>query len=123
MKTAPEGLSLGRLRGKCLFALTRQPLRRSGQPKAAAPDSWIRVASAPGEWSCIHGKPTGRNRAIVFSDAFRGLGAAPGFGTWRRDCHGLPSRGRVASAVPPALRDQAEAPGRIVVGRNTPHQG
>src|SRR5436309_15874107 len=75
MKTAPEGLSLGRLRGKCLFALTRQPLRRSGQPKAAAPDSWIRVASAPGEWSCIHGKPAGRNRAIVFSDAFRGLGA------------------------------------------------
>ena len=43
--------------GECLLALTRQPLRRPGQPKAAAPDSCIRVASAPGERSYIHGKP------------------------------------------------------------------
>ena len=35
--------------GEWLLALTRQPLRRLGQPKAAAPDSCIRVASAPGK--------------------------------------------------------------------------
>ena len=67
MKTAPRGLFPGAAAGKCLFALTRQPLRRSGQPKAAAPDSCTRVASVPGVSSCIHGKPPQGNGAIVFS--------------------------------------------------------
>src|SRR5438552_3809904 len=41
----PGGTFPGAAAGKCLFALTRQPLRRSGQPKAAAPDSCTRAAS------------------------------------------------------------------------------
>ena len=53
----PGGAFPGAAAGKCLLALTRQPLRRRGQPKAATPDSCIRAASAPGERSCIDGKP------------------------------------------------------------------
>ena len=79
MKTAPEDFP-GTAADKCLLALTRQPLRRSGQPKAAAPDSCVRVASAAGEWSCIHGKATTRNRAIVFPAHSAGNGAASASG-------------------------------------------
>src|SRR5262245_30564519 len=66
MKTAPERLSTGAAAGKCLLALTRQPLRRPGQPKAATPDSCTRAASAPGERSCIHGKPTAETGQLYF---------------------------------------------------------
>src|SRR5262245_51884959 len=66
MKTAPEGLSTGAAAGKCLLALTRQPLRRPGQLKAAAPDSCTRAASAPGERSCIHGKPIAETGQLYF---------------------------------------------------------
>jgi hypothetical protein len=81
MKTAPRGLFPGAAAGKCLFALTRQPLRRSGQPKAAAPDSCTRVASVPGVSSCIHGKPLPGNGAIVFSAHSAGIGR-PWRGWW-----------------------------------------
>jgi hypothetical protein len=57
MKTAPVGTFPGAAAGKCLFALTRQPLHRSGRPEAAAPDSCTRVASTAGVWSYIQGKP------------------------------------------------------------------
>jgi hypothetical protein len=65
-ETAPEVLSPGAAAGNCLLALTRQPLRRPGQPKAAAPDSCIRAASAPGERSCIHGKPMAETGQLYF---------------------------------------------------------
>jgi hypothetical protein len=65
MKTAPEGLSWAAA-GECLLRLTRQPLRRPGQPKAAAPDSCIRVASAPGERSYIYGKPMPETGQLYF---------------------------------------------------------
>jgi hypothetical protein len=57
MKTAPVGNFPGAAAGKCLFALSWQPLPRSGQPEAATPGLCTRVASAPGAWSCIQGKP------------------------------------------------------------------
>ena len=76
----PGGAFPGAAAGKCLLALTRQPLRRRGQPKAATPDSCIRAASAPGERSCIHGKTMTGNRAIVFSCAFRDVVPVPGDG-------------------------------------------
>jgi hypothetical protein len=61
-----------------LFALTWQPLPRSGQPEAAMPGSWTRVAWAPGTWACMQGGPPLENGAIVFSGAFRaGGGAVP----------------------------------------------
>ena len=65
-ETAPEVLSPGAAAGNCLLALTRQPLRRPGQPKAAAPDSCIRAASAPGERSFLHGKPMAETRQLYF---------------------------------------------------------
>jgi hypothetical protein len=65
-ETAPEGLSPGAAAGNCLLALTRRPLRRPGQPKAAAPDSCIRAALAPGERSCIHGKPMAETGQLYF---------------------------------------------------------
>jgi hypothetical protein len=65
-ETAPEVLSPGAAAGNCLLALTRQPLRRPGQPKAAAPDSCIRAASAPGERSCLHGKPMADTGQLYF---------------------------------------------------------
>jgi hypothetical protein len=68
-ETAPEGLFPGAAAGTCLLALTRQPLRRPGQPKAAVPDSCIRAASAPDERSCIHGKPM----AETGQSYFRGI--------------------------------------------------
>ncbi len=52
--------------GECLLALTRQPLRQPGQPRAAAPDSCIRVASAPGERSYIYGKPMPETGQLYF---------------------------------------------------------
>jgi hypothetical protein len=76
-ETAPEGLSPGAAAGNCLLALTRQPFRRPGQPKAAAPDSCIRAASAPGERSCLHGKPLPEIGQLYF----------PGHSTMR--CRGL----------------------------------
>jgi hypothetical protein len=77
-ETAPEGLSPGAAAGKCLLALTRQPLRRPGQPKAAAPDSCIRAASAPGERPCIHGKPMTETGQLHFPGAFRDAAPVPG---------------------------------------------
>jgi len=65
-ETAPEGLSPGAAAGNCLLALTRQPLRGPGQPKAATPDSCILVASAPGERSCLHGKPMAETGQLYF---------------------------------------------------------
>src|SRR6185312_5433776 len=65
-ETAPEGLSPGAAAGNCLLALTRQPLRRPGQPKAAAPDSCIRAASAPGEVAWVHGKPMSETGQLYF---------------------------------------------------------
>ena len=53
--------------GECLFALIWQPLPRPGQPEAATPGSWTRVALAPGAWSCMQRKPPLRRGAIVFS--------------------------------------------------------
>src|SRR6185369_16003154 len=76
-ETAPEGLSPGAAAGNCLLALTRQPLRRPGQPKAAAPDSCIRAASAPGEWSRLHGKPMAETGQLYFLGIPR-CGAGPG---------------------------------------------
>jgi hypothetical protein len=82
-ETAPEGRSPGAAAGNCLLALTRQPLRRPGQPKAAAPDSCIRAAPAPGERSCIHGKPTPETGQLYFPchSAVRcqAPGEAPGY--------------------------------------------
>ena len=65
----PGGTFPGAAAGKCLLALTRQPLRRPGQPKATVPDSCIRAASAPDERSCIHGKPM----AETGQSYFRGI--------------------------------------------------
>jgi hypothetical protein len=56
----------GGCRQVCLFALTRQPLPRSGQPEAATPGSCTRAAAAPGEWSCIQGKPSPRRGQSYF---------------------------------------------------------
>jgi hypothetical protein len=90
MKTAPEGLSPGAAAGKCLLALTRQPLRRPGQPKAAAPDSCIRVASAPGERSYIHGKPMTKTGQSYFPGhsamRCRGLGEGATMSLVRAGC-------------------------------------
>ena len=65
-RNRPEGISPGAAAGNCLLALTRQPLRRPGQPKAAAPDSCTRAASAPGERSCLHGKPMAETGQLYF---------------------------------------------------------
>src|SRR5690348_14080332 len=54
--------------GEGLLALTRQPIRRPGQPKAAAPDSGSRVALAPGERSYIQGKPMSETGQLYFRD-------------------------------------------------------
>jgi hypothetical protein len=82
-ETAPEGLFPGAAMGKCLLALTRQPLRGPGQPKAAAPDSCIRAASAPDErvmypWQADGGN--GKSYFQAFCDAVQGFPAtAPGY--------------------------------------------
>ena len=79
--------------GECLLALTRQPLRRAGQPKAAAPDSCIRVASAPGERSYVYGKPMpetgncicrgrGRGRCRATTPGYRRVRAVVVAGPW-----------------------------------------
>ena len=83
MKIAQWGNFPRAAAGTCLFAVTWQTLPRSGQPEAATPGSWTRVASAPGAWSCMHGKPPFGNGAIVFSGAFprpgrTGSGVGPG---------------------------------------------
>jgi hypothetical protein len=62
--------------GECLLALTRQPRRRPGQPKAAAPDSCIRVASAPGERSYVYGKPMPETGQLYFPGRGRSAGAS-----------------------------------------------
>ena len=62
----PGGTFPGAAAGNCLLALTRRPLRRPGQPKAAAPDSCIRAVLAPGERSCIHGKPMAETGQLYF---------------------------------------------------------
>src|SRR4029077_6281787 len=80
MKTAPRGISLGTAADKCLFALTQQPLPRSGQPEAARPGSCTRVASAPGAWSYIQGKPTTPQGQSYFPGAFRARGPGSGVG-------------------------------------------
>jgi hypothetical protein len=67
----PRGNFLGAAAGKCLFALTRQPLPRSGQPEAATPGSCTRVASAPGVWSYIQGRPATPKGQSYFPGAFR----------------------------------------------------
>ena len=77
----PGGTSPGAAAGNCLLALTRQPLRRPGQPKAAAPDSCIRVASAPGERSYIHGKPMAETGQLYF----RGISRCGPFGFAARE--------------------------------------
>ena len=87
METAPEGLSPGTAAGNCLLALTRQPLRRPGQPKAAAPDSCIRAASAPGERSCIHGKPITETGQLHFPGAFRDACRARATAAGNGFCH------------------------------------
>jgi hypothetical protein len=76
-ETAPEGNFPGAAAGTCLFALTRQPLRRLGQPKAAVPDSCIQAASAAGERSCIHGKPMAETGQSDFPGHSAGDGLAP----------------------------------------------
>jgi len=77
MKPPRGDFSLGRC-GKCLLALTRQPLPRPGQPEAAVPDSCIRAASAPGERSFIHGKPMAENGQSYFRGILRCGARAPG---------------------------------------------
>src|SRR6188472_1951486 len=89
METAPEGLSPETAAGNCLLALTRQPLCRPGQPKAAAPDSCIRAASAPGERSCIHGKPMAETGQLYFPGAFRDACQGPGDGDGDGDGDGV----------------------------------
>ena len=56
MKTAPRDFP-GAAAGKCLEALTWQPLRRSGQPQAARAGSCTRLVLAPAVSSYIQGKP------------------------------------------------------------------
>ena len=116
-ETAPWGLFPGAAACKCLFALTRRPLRRSGQPKAAAPDSCTRVASVPGVSSCIHGKPPPGNGQLYFpahsagsgrrwlrggvgrGGAAAGCGAAEAAGRWgRRRWLGAARRGGAGEA-------------------------
>ena len=75
----PRGNFLGAAAGKCLFALTRQPLPRSGQPEAATPGSCTRVASAPGGWSCIQGRPaTPKGQSYFLARSAPG-GSRPGW--------------------------------------------
>jgi hypothetical protein len=66
--------SLGRLRARACSCLP-STLRRSGQPKVAAPDLCIRVASAPGEWSCVRGKPIAETGQLYFPAHSVGSGA------------------------------------------------
>ena len=76
----PRGNFLGAAAGKCLFALTRQPLPRSGQPEAATPGSCTRVASAPGVWSCIQGRPATPKGQSYFPGAIRAQWLRAGLG-------------------------------------------
>ncbi len=55
MKTAP-GVPPGAAAGKYALALTRQPLRRSGQPQAARPGSTARLVSPSAMWSYVQGR-------------------------------------------------------------------
>jgi len=69
----------GAAAGTCPFALNRQPLRRSGQPEAGAPDSGIRVAAALGEWPCFQGNRIFRHIQRPEAKAIRqGAGAGGG---------------------------------------------
>jgi len=93
--------------GEGLLALTRQPLRRPGQPKATAPDSCIRAASAPGERSYIHGKPMAETGQSYFPGhsamRCRGLPAtAPGY-RWVGGC-GLSVRCGYLGPLPDVLK-------------------
>jgi hypothetical protein len=96
----PAELFPGAAAGKCLFALTRQPLPRLGQPEAATPGSGTRVASAPGVWSCIQGKPLPIRGAIVFPahSGARGPGGGAGAeaGTSGAAGRGFPAERAVA---------------------------
>jgi hypothetical protein len=104
MKTARKGFPWAAA-GECLLALTRQPLRRPGQPKAAAPDSCIRVASAPGERSYIHGKPMAETGQSYF----------PGHSAMRSRCPGDGAR-IPAGARRPVRRDSMRALALDVTG-------
>jgi hypothetical protein len=126
-ETAPEVLSPRAAAGNCLIALTRQPLRRPGQPKAAAPDSGIRAASAPGERSCLHGKPMAETGQLYFPGVF--LDAVPGPGRRRHnvagatrtvDSTGPVSRGFLSTVIRGRVRLRARPtdwPGRARTAR------
>src|SRR5690349_24776080 len=93
--------------GKCLLALTRPPLRRPGQPKAAVPDSCIRAASAPDERSYIHGKPmaeTGQSYFPGHSAMRARLPATVAGYRWVGGCVGAWVRALGAAGLPDVLK-------------------
>ena len=114
-ETAPKGLFPGAAAGTCLFALTSQPLRRPGQPKAAVPDSCIRAASAPGERSCIHGKPMAETGQSHFPghSALRCQGSRrrrPDTGGWVGGC-GFSVRCEYRGPLPDVLKPDIQRVG------------
>lgn len=78
----PRGNFLGAAAGKCLFALTRQPLPRSGQPEAATPGSCIHVSEPLRRLACGHisrvGRPPRRGNRIFLARSTPG-GSGPGW--------------------------------------------
>jgi hypothetical protein len=68
----PVGISLGRLPASACS--------RSGQPEAATPGSCTRVASAPGVWSYIQGRPATPKGQSYFPGAFRARWLRAGLG-------------------------------------------